>query len=617
MRFHRATGRSSVLLPRAVGLCVVLALVGCSSWTPWSVRSQSPEENEPKEPHTRLISDLAVPYGLHPVKVEGVGLVTGLRGTGSDPRPSPQRSQLMSEMQIRGVKSPEAVLASPNTALVVVRGILRAGIQEGDRFDVEVRIPAHDETSSLRGGYLLETRLSEMAVLGGQVREGSVLAVAEGPLMVDPSANEKDTRVLLGRARILGGGVARKGRSLILALKPSEKSVLNSAAIEAAINRRFHSYNKGVKIGMAKAKEDDYVELSIHPRYKDNIQRYVQVARATALRESEPDQIERLHLLEKQLLDGATCSKAAMQLEAIGRKGVEVLKKGIQSKDPEVRFCAAEALAYLDETDAVEPLAEAARNQPAFRVFALAALGAMQDYSAYEQLRGLLDGNSAETRYGAFRALWTMNASDPLVRGEMLHGQFSYHILNTQGTPMVHVTRSRRPEIVLFGTDQRFSGEMSLEAGNQIMVTSSKPGEIAVAKFAVREADQKRLVSDRVDDVIRAIVELGGTYPDVVQALQEAKAKGALSSRFEVDALPEAGRSYDRAAGDGKSGDGSQPSKHPISPLPDLFSREGGGNSNFEDDAEKASKPKDSAEKAEKPGPVKAFFAKMRGRSAD
>ena len=42
------------------------------------------------------------------------------------------------------------------------------------------------------------------------------------------------------------------------------------------------------------------------------------------------------------------------------------------------------------------------------------------------------------------------------------------------------------------------------------------------------------------------IVAVGGTYPDVVQALQEAKAGGALEGRFEVDALPDATRAYDR-----------------------------------------------------------------------
>ena len=155
---------------------------------------------------------------------------------------------------------------------------------------------------------------------------------------------------------------------------------------------------------------------------------------------------------------------------------------------------------------------------------------------------------SAETRYGAFRALSTMARQDPAVKGENLGGQFSYHIIDLDGPPMVHVTRSHRPEIVLFGRDQRLTPPLALEAGNRIMVKASKPGEVVLSKFAVNEPDQKRIVSDQLDDVIRAIVELGGTYPDVVQALQQAKAAGGLTSRLVVDALPEGGRTYERIA---------------------------------------------------------------------
>jgi hypothetical protein len=206
-----------------------------------------------------------------------------------------------------------------------------------------------------------------------------------------------------------------------------------------------------------------------------------------------------------------------------------------------------------------------------------------------------------------------MNPRDALVQGESLGGQFSYHTLNAQGTPMIHVTRSRRPEIVLFGNDQRFKGQMAVEAGNQIMVTCTAPGEISVAKFAVHEADQKRIVTDRVDEVIRAIVELGGTYPDVVQALQEAKAQGALPSRFEVDALPEAARTYDRVANDTDSSQPDQAISRPASPMPDLFSRDEGEQSHLDDEPAKDAPENDSAEK---PGPVKAFFARMMGRSS-
>ena len=113
---------------------------------------------------------------------------------------------------------------------------------------------------------------------------------------------------------------------------------------------------------------------------------------------------------------------------------------------------------------------------------------------------------------------------------------------------MIHVTHNRLPELVLFGKEQNFLTPISVNAGNQIMVNSANSNEITVSKFAVKEADQKRIVSTKVDDVIRAVVELGGTYPDVVQMLQEAKVSGALPSRFEIDALPEAGRTYERVA---------------------------------------------------------------------
>ena len=103
---------------------------GCSWFNGLTMRSQSPEEPEPDESHTRLVGDLAVPTGMQPVRVEAVGLVTGLHGTGSDPGPSPQRAALLEEMQTRGVANPNAVLASGNVSLVLMQGIFAAGHPE-------------------------------------------------------------------------------------------------------------------------------------------------------------------------------------------------------------------------------------------------------------------------------------------------------------------------------------------------------------------------------------------------------------------------------------------------------------------------------------------------------
>src|SRR3981189_3045937 len=95
-------------------------LLGGCSWGP-SIRSQSPEEINAAGSDTQLIGDLAVPFGLYPLTIESVGLVTGLPGTGSDPEPSSQRAALLDEMQTRGVQNPNQVLASPTTSLVLVR----------------------------------------------------------------------------------------------------------------------------------------------------------------------------------------------------------------------------------------------------------------------------------------------------------------------------------------------------------------------------------------------------------------------------------------------------------------------------------------------------------------
>jgi flagellar basal body P-ring protein FlgI len=601
--------------------CAVLILPGCSCFNVLDARSQSPDDAESARSKVRLVGDMTVPFGMFPVKIEAVGLVTGLRGTGGDPAPSPPRAALLAEMQTRRVAKPNAVLASPNTALVLIRGVLRPGIQKGDRFDLEVRIPSRSDTTSLRGGYLLETRMKQMAVLGNRIREGHVWGLARGPVMVDPSADDQHDQVLLGRGLILGGGVALKSRQLGLVLKPDYQNVWNSSRVANALNKRFHTFRRGLKVGVARAKTDEFIELCVHPRYKDNIARYVRLVRSVALRESVTGRMQRIAELQRRLLDPVTSAEAALELEAIGPEGAEALIEGIQARDQEVRFFAAEALAYLDRREAAEPLGEAARQQPAFRVFALAALSAMDDYLAYEQLRELLAVASAETRYGAFRALWAMNPADVLVKGERLGEQFSYHVMDCGGPPMIHATRSRRPEIVLFGHQQRFLTPLAVNAGNRVMVTSHGGDEITVSRFSVDEADEKRVVSTKVDEVIRAIVELGGTYPDIVQVLQEAKAAEVLPNRFEVDALPKAGRAYDRVAEDAdEPAEPRDDDRWAISPLPELFrsrtasDRVRKDGSSGKSKQESASDHPDSDEKSPRP---KGFFARMAHRDSD
>jgi flagellar basal body P-ring protein FlgI len=566
-------------------MCALAAVaILCDGCSGPILRPQSPEAriDVPVMPDVKYVSAYTHPYGMNYVKIEAVSLVTGLPGTGSDPPPTPQRAMLLDEMKRREVANPNEILSSTSTSMVLVRAFLRPGIQEGDRFDVEVRVPTGSETTSLRNGWLLSTRLSEMAVLDQQIHEGHVYGLAEGPVLVDPTADTKANEALATRARILSGGIATKARGLGLVISHQYQSVRLSQEIAHAINHRFFRYVDGRKQGVANPKTGEFIDIVIHPRYHDNVARYMQILRNVAIDESPTTQQSRLIYLEQQLNDPIYSASAAMRLEAIGDdQARQVLKQGLAANDKEVQFYAAEALAYLDDTSAVTTLATVARDEPSFRVNALAALSAMDDAAAYEALRSLLEVKSAETRYGAFRALWAMNEHDAFLQGEKLSNQFHYHVLDIPGPDMVHVTQSYIPEIVLFGKDQKLQLPLMLDAGKSILVNGMKGDKITVSKFSSKEEPEQRVVEPTVDAVVRAIVALGGTYPDVVQALQQAKADGALTSRFEVDALPEAGRAYDRVAAQTKTDGEVVPASAtetaaPIevgTPLPELFSR--------------------------------------------
>ncbi len=564
-----------------LGGCSQLGLDSPESKT---IRSQKPvTESDPSEAQTKLVGDVAMPFGLNYVRVEGPALVTGLNNTGVDPAPSTERQLLIADMQARGVPTPSKVLASPKVSLVWVTGYLPPAVQKGDSFDVEVRVPQSCETSDLRNGWLMETRLKEMAVLGGHVLDGHLLGMAQGAVLIDPSANERDNKAGLVQGRVLGGGRALKDRPMGLALRPDEKSVRVSSQVGNVLNARFHLYDHGTKKGVATPFNDERVELILHPRYKDNIPRYLRVVRSIALSETPAQRLARLDLLERQLQDPVTSANAALRLEAIGKDGIRVLHQGLDAKDPEVRFYASEALAYLDDPACAKQLGQAAKDEPAFRAYALTALSTLNDVAANDQLRELLDVPSAETRYGAFRALRATNDQDASIRGEVLGKQFHYHLIHTAGPAMVHVTRTGRPEIVLFNPDQNLIGPAVMDAGAAIMVKIEAGGEATVSKFAPNQPDQKRTISTKLDDVIRTVVELGGTYPDVVQMLQEAKKCGSLAGRFEVDALPSRDRPYDRRSDDDSDERAAKHQLEVANPVPGLFS----GDRAAKDDASK------------------------------
>ena len=498
---------------------------------------------------TPLLSEYISVQGNTVITLRGVGLVTGLNRTGGDPAPSALRTQLQNEMSRRDVKDAKHILASQDTALVVVTTYLPAMVRKGQRFDVRVAIPPQAKATSLKGGWLLETRLfEEQNVEGRGALKGREYAVAGGAILtnlgVKSSPEERQGELMYGT--IPGGAVSRTERDLSIVLRRDKKGFRNSKRIADAVAERFNRYdNFGKKIPCAEAKQDDLINLKVHPQYINNFPRYQSVIRSIAFNESDVARRIRIEKLARDIMDPEKAQTAALQLEAIGTSGIPFLKDALDSTDFEVRFQAAQSLAYLGEPDGVAVLKEAAANQPAFRVYAFVAMSVIDDADAVIALRELMDSSSLETRYGAFRALKELDPNDPWLRPSVFDSRFLMHVIDSPGEPMVHVTRRRSPEVVVFGPEQRLRLPAVLNAGRHIRVIGATgEHEVEVIHYALNEESQRRRVSNRVVDIITACGDLGATYPDIVQMLIEAEQQHNFVGQFGIDRMPQAGRMY-------------------------------------------------------------------------
>ena len=580
-----------ILLASALLIPICSSLVGCNSIN--QLRSQSPDVDEANDDfetvvETPFVRDYVTFAGLNVVTLEGVGLVVGLDGTGGDPPPSPLRTALLDDMRRRNVKEPNMILKSPTTALVAVRAYLPPMVQKGDTFDVEVRLPPNSNATSLAGGQLLEAFLSEQAIIPGQgVKKGHVMARAKGPVLIAPGLSEEEQSPgVVRRGTILGGGVSYKDRDLAMYIRNQYRSIRNAKRISDRVGNRFFAYNEyGIREALAVAKTDQKVVLKVSPVYKDNFPRYLEVIRNIAFRETGVSKRVRIENLKRDLMIPELSERSALQLEAVGFDAVPILKTGLTSPHLEVRFHSALSLAYLGDATGLPALAQAAWEERAFRVFAFAGTAVLDEAETRLQLRELMsahageDGtvyDSAETRYGAFRALWTLDKNDPFIQSTPVKGQFSLHVLETTGKPMIHLTHRMRPEVVIFGNDQRFRSPMLVRAGKVLISAPAGRNEVIVSRYSVGKEDQRTVVSTRVADVITAAVEYGATYPDIVQMLIQAKNQLNVAGRVEIDALPEAGRTYvRRSAEDDDFGDAPNSNETRIGRrnlLPNMFS---------------------------------------------
>lgn len=565
--------RQPVLALRSiVPLALALALAGCHQP---QTRSQAPEEPEPreKEGELRTIGDISTVANAEPVPVSGVGLVVGLEGTGGTAPAGAYRTMLEKHLHQKGVEHPKEVLASKNVSMVLVSAMIPAGSHKGDPLDVDIVLPEGCHTTSLRGGYLQECLLynyDSRMDLSGKLNQangnsapqtagadglllGHPLAQAEGPLLV--GFGDKEEKPDLRRGRIWGGGRSRIERIFMIVLKEKFAQARIAEVVGERINRTFQGAFQGTLNDVATAKSAEVVYLHVPHQYKHNLLRYLRVVRLIPLQEPSPETAAYRQRLEKQLLDPAHAVTAALRLEALGKDSVDSLKPALKSSSALVRFSAAEALAYLGDSACGEELAELAVSRPALRAYCLTALASLDEAICHVKLQELEQLAPPTIRYGAFRALWVLDERDPAVQGELLNDSFWLHRIAPDSPPLVHLCTSRRAEIVLFGKEARMAPPFSFLAGDFTVTAAAGDERVTLSRFSTEHGVRRRQCSLQVEEVIRSMAELGGTYPDVFEMVRQADRCGGLSCPVACDALPQTVSTYALAS----SGAGQNP----------------------------------------------------------
>jgi hypothetical protein len=575
---------------------IVLGLLGCVSP---QTRLQSEDDNDTdKEAEVKTIKDVTgLVANAEPIPVSGVGLVIGLDGTGGGSPPGTYRTMLEDHLRKRGVQNVKEVLASPTTSLVLVTGLIQPGAHRGDVFDVEITVPRESHTASLRGGRLVECVLYNYATKRGLDPKfagpdatllGQVVGKAEGNVIVGLGEGDEPSRLRQGH--IWGGGRCLKDRPFFLVLNDDQQYARVVTAVADGINGTFQGAGRGPRTELAVAKTKAVVNLTVPAQYRLNQPRYLRVVRLIPLWETPQKRIAYRRRLEEQLMDPAKTLVAALRLEALGTDSETTLKGGLKSPHPLVRFASAEALAYLGCPACGEELARIVKEQPALRAFALTAMASLDEAVCHVELRRLMNDRSAETQYGAFRALRALDEHEEAVQGELCNETFWLHHVAPGAPELVHISTTRRAEIVVFGDEATLIPPFPLLAGEFTITAGKDDDKCTIKRTALRHSKPPQQCSLKLVDVIHTMADMGANYGDVVEMLKRADRLRCVSCRVAVDALPQATSVFDLAKAG--AGDPEMLKTHPeilgakadLGATPNLFDRGTAADSSAKDD---------------------------------
>ncbi len=517
-----------------------------------------------------LGSEVAVD-GFSPVLVRGYGLVVGLDDTGCTTMPPDLLQHMQQEMVRRGVGqaragmgklSPERMLRAPDTAVVIVEGLLPPGAtarqpdtmggRPGTPFDVRVFLHPQTDATSLDGGRLFTCELRPVGPGEQLPPTGSLqarpLAVARGPVFVNPFADPSTpvgAAVDRSRGRILEGGEAVSDNPLKLRLLTPSHA--RAEILTSAINTRFPR-EPGMVDPTAVGESDESIQVIVPVTWRDDPDAFVETLRHMTIRQANPEAVAAsIRRIVQQ--DPGYAGTAMARWHALGRKALPVIRDLYEAPNRPVRTAALEAGARLGDALVVPALLRMLEDDsPAVRRDAVRLMGEPIDDPRIEfALLEALDDADLEVRLGAYEGL---HARDSLLLDRTIVGQdeFILDIVESEH-PLIYVAQIGRPRIVVFGRDLELADVLPVDVWSGQMIIKEMQDEADRLEIFYRPAPgapaELYESTTRVRDLIVRLGRersfespdpgLGLTYAEVLGALYELRREGTLAADFKAE----------------------------------------------------------------------------------
>ncbi len=450
-----------------IGLGIVLAVGGCATkeewnrfWDSFKDKGEQPEANPQLASKSKALQGTIGEYvtidGLRLTQIRGFGLVVDLVDTGGGDAPEQVKTYLTKEVRRRQPigrpgQTVDEILKGRDSAMVNVTGLIPAGAQKGDRFDIAVGSMGSQATS-LVGGRLVLCDLKLYAETPAGVIEGKTLATAMGPVFVSPfdRAGMATSNVDLKVGYVMSGATVTEPRKIRLVLNDPRYSIAQQ--IKTRLNGRY-----GGAYPIADAKGPSMVELDIPKEFQDRKRVFLERVMHTTLNDNPAILERRAEDLGQEITqEDAEYESIGLAWEAIGKLALPVIRQHYRDSKPEISYFSGRSGLRLEDKDSVAIVGKHAQDSNSvFRAQAIDELGyATNLHGAGEQLRKLLDDPDEDIRIRAYTAL--RRRPHPAIETKVMdEDNFVLDVVDSQGPFLIYVQRLIEPRVAVFGKQMK------------------------------------------------------------------------------------------------------------------------------------------------------------------